>query len=113
VTLGRALLQFSLPFFASPAPAPACPRAVCGGCGGSVSPAPVPGGPSVKIGFAVSRGGLLAAVAGALGLTVSDVAQYLDAGHSLAELAAAHNVQRQTLREAILTEVRREIEAQV
>jgi len=67
----------------------------------------------VKIGFAVSRGDLLAAVAGALGLTVSDVAQYLDAGHSLAELAAAHNVPRQTLREAILTEVRREIEAQV
>jgi len=83
-------------------------------CAASLRPfAPAPSGPNGKTTFSLSRGDILAAAAGALKISVAEVEQYLAAGHSLAELAAAHQVPRQTLYDAIAAEVQKQIDAQV
>jgi pimeloyl-ACP methyl ester carboxylesterase len=96
-------------FFKQPAAAPEAQ------CAATLRPTfdAAPNGPPGKIGFAISRGDILSAAASALRLTAGEVEQYLGAGHSLAELAAAQQVPRQQLRDAILSAVQKEIEAQV
>jgi pimeloyl-ACP methyl ester carboxylesterase len=66
-----------------------------------------------KIGFAITRDAMLAAMARALRLSVSQVEQSLASGHSPADLAAAQSVPLQQLREALLAEIQKELNAQV
>jgi pimeloyl-ACP methyl ester carboxylesterase len=74
------------------------------------APAPVASG---KLGFVVSRADLLTAVAAAVHLSVPEVQAYLDAGHSLAELAAAQQVSRQQMRAVVLAALQKQIDAQL